>query len=130
MNAQLIRFRKPALYLLAGFYVVAGLNHFVNPDFYLPLIPPWLPAHTAINFLSGIAEVLLGIALLPLVTRRLAGYGILLLLLFFIPAHIHFIRLGGCVSDGLCVPAWIAWVRLLVVHPLLLLWAWWCTLKQ
>ena len=49
------------LLAMALFYVVAGLNHFVNPAFYLPLIPPYFPYHTLINVSSGVIEILLGI---------------------------------------------------------------------
>lgn len=51
-------------YLLCVFFVTAGLNHFVNPDFYLKIIPPYLPWHTFLNYLSGFFEVALGVLLL------------------------------------------------------------------
>jgi len=59
---------SPAAHVLLSvmgvFYVVAGLAHFVRPDFYLPMMPPWLPAHRELIFLSGLAEVVLGGAVL------------------------------------------------------------------
>ena len=33
--------RKISFYLLVGFYLFAGINHFLDPDFYYPLIPPY-----------------------------------------------------------------------------------------
>lgn len=50
--------------MLGGFYIVAGFNHFINPEFYLALIPPYLPFHELINVLSGVIEVGLGIGVL------------------------------------------------------------------
>jgi uncharacterized membrane protein len=117
--------RKYGRYALAAFFILAGLNHFVNPGFYLPLIPKYFVYIETINFLSGIAEVILGTGLLFSATRRLSGYLIILLLLAFVPSHIYFIQIGSCVPGGLCVPEWVGWLRLLVVHPLLIGWAWW-----
>lgn len=124
------RLRTYALYLMSGFYLFAGFNHFWHPDFYLPLIPEWLPAPSLLNKVSGIAEMVLGAMLLYQPGRVLAGWGIIMLLVAFIPSHIYFIQLGGCVSEGLCVPGWVAWVRLLLIHPLLMGWAWWCAIKN
>lgn len=110
-------------YLLVIFYMLAGLNHFINPSFYLPLIPPYFPFPELINVLSGIAEIALGGMLIIPATRRSAVIGILILLVAFLPAHIYLIQLDGCAGE-LCVPPWVAWVRLIVIHPLLILWAW------
>jgi uncharacterized membrane protein len=35
--------KRIALLLLVPFYVSAGVNHFVNPEFYVAIMPPWLP---------------------------------------------------------------------------------------
>ena len=107
----------------AGFYMFAGLNHFVNPDFYAPLMPPYLPAHDVLNALAGVAELALGAALLHLLTRRWAAYGIIALLLALVPAHLHMIAMGGCLGT-LCVGPLAAHLRLWVGQPLLMLWAW------
>lgn len=107
------------------FYVLAGVNHFWHPGFYEALIPDYLPYKAVLNAVSGLAEVILGLLLISPRTRLWACYGILAMLVAFVPAHIHFIQIGGCVSGGLCVPLWVGWVRLVVVHPLLMAWAWW-----
>ncbi|WP_246205931.1 DoxX family protein [Fulvivirga aurantia] len=93
------------------------------PDFYLGLIPDYLPNPELINSLSGVIEMLLGLLVIPKRTRRLACLGIVIMLVAFIPAHLHFIIIGSCVEEGLCVPPWIAWFRLVVIHPLLIWWA-------
>ena len=38
---------------MAGFYVLAGINHFLNPKFYLKIIPPFLPFPQLVNRASG-----------------------------------------------------------------------------
>lgn len=111
-------------WLLIAFYVLAGINHFINPEFYLPLIPPAFDQLVLVSVLAGLAEVSLGLLVIPSQTRKWAVYGIIALLIAFIPSHIYFIQIGGCVDAGLCVPAWVAWIRLLIVHPLLIYWAW------
>lgn len=116
--------RKIGFYALVVFYVIAGVNHFINPGFYLDLIPPYLPWHEAINILSGLAEILLGLALLIPSLRQKAVWAIVLMLIAFIPAHVYFIQIGSCVEGGLCTTALMAWLRLVLIHPLLLLWAW------
>ncbi|MCG8374529.1 MAG: hypothetical protein MI700_13390 [Balneolales bacterium] len=109
--------------LLAGFYLFAGINHFINPAFYLPLIPDYLPFPNAINIISGTAEILLGGGVLFNRTRKVSSYLLVAMLITFIPAHIYFLEIGSCLENGLCVPEWVSWVRLVIIHPLLIIWA-------
>jgi uncharacterized membrane protein len=74
--------------------------------------------------LSGAVEILFGIGLVFKSTRKYSAYLIIVMLVAFIPSHIYFIQLGSCIPDGLCVPIWVGWMRLLLVHPLLILWVW------
>jgi uncharacterized membrane protein len=116
--------KKISLSLLSIFYILAGLNHFLNPAFYLPLIPPYLPLHHFINIFSGSIEILFGILLIPTISRKWAVYGIIAMLVAFISSHVYFIQINSCIEGGLCVSPLIGWIRLLVVHPLLIYWAW------
>jgi uncharacterized membrane protein len=119
-----MKLRALSLVLQCGFYASAGINHFLNPGFYYPLIPPYLPWPVAINYAAGIAEVVFAVLLWLPATRRWAAYGIVAMLVAFIPSHWYMIELGGCAPGSLCVPLWVVHVRLWVVHPLLALWAW------
>jgi uncharacterized membrane protein len=118
--------KQALLWVMAAFYVVAGVLHFVATDAYLPLMPPWLPAHRALILLSGVAEVVLGVLVLVPATRRLAAWGIVLLLLAVFPANLHVaihdVPLFGA-TEGLGI--W-NWVRL-PLQAVLMLWAWWYT---
>lgn len=116
--------KKSRLYLQVAFYLFAGANHFLNPEFYTGLIPEYLPFHHFINIASGVIEIVLALGLLFPVTRRFSGYGIILMLISFIPSHVYFIQIGGCIEDGLCTSLVVAWIRLVIVHPLLMIWAW------
>jgi uncharacterized membrane protein len=111
--------------LLIVFYFVAGVNHFVHPEFYLPLIPSYFPNPDFINFSSGAVEILLAIGMVTTKYRRISVVLIILLLVAFIPSHVYFIQEGACMGEqSLCAPLWLAWVRLFPIHPLLMLWAW------
>lgn len=116
---------KLFFYLQAGFYLFAGSYHFINPDFYLPLIPEYIPFPDIVNTVSGVLEVLLGFLLLFAASRKYAAWGIILMLLAFIPSHVYFIQQGSCLENGLCTEPWVGWLRLVIIHPLLILWAWW-----
>lgn len=111
--------------LFALAFIAAGLNHFRDPGFYLPLIPPYFPWPEAINSASGIAEIGLGGLLFSTRWRSLAGWGIILLLVAFVPAHIYMIQLGGCLQPDLCFPVWFFWLRLIPGQLLLMAAAWW-----
>lgn len=116
---------KASRIIMALFYVAAGLNHFWHPEFYLPLIPDYLPWPKVLNFLSGLGEIVFGLGLFFPQTRKAATWGIICLLIAFIPAHVYFIEIGSCVAHSLCVPPWVSWLRLILIHPLLMAWAYW-----
>jgi uncharacterized membrane protein len=121
MEVNLIKFLR---ILLIGFYAFAGSYHIINPKFYADLIPDYLPYHDFINYASGVLEICFAVGVVILKTRVFAVKGIIVLLILFIPSHIYFIKVGSCVESSFCVAPWIAWVRLLIIHPVLILWAW------
>ncbi|MDN3204514.1 DoxX family protein [Algoriphagus sp. C2-7] len=109
---------------MALFYFLGGINHFVQPEFYLPLIPEYFPEPELLNLIAGIAEVLGAIGLLIPRFQKLAAWGIVIMLIAFIPSHVYFIQVGSCIPEGLCTEEWIGWVRLVIIHPILIFWAW------
>lgn len=110
---------------MISLYIGAGINHFIHPQSYFPIIPDYLPLPGVINILAGIAELLLGVLLAFPVTRKMAAYGIIVLLILFIPAHIYMIQKGGRMSETINWPVWAVWVRLFPVQFVLMWWAWW-----
>jgi len=115
--------KKYLRYLFGGLFILAGINHFLSPEAYLPLIPPYFPWPETINLLSGAVEILLGAGIITQRYKRASAAGIILLLIAFIPAHIYHIQMDGCVSERICIPVWAAWIRLLILQPLLIFWA-------
>lgn len=97
--------------LLAIFFVVAGVNHFVSPGIYLAIMPPSLPWPAELVAISGAAEIAGGIGVLFRTTRRSAGIGLIALLLAVFPANLHATRIGMTIF-GHEVPQWALWLRL------------------
>ena len=71
------------------FYVVAGINHFINPKWYVRIIPRWLPYPEALNYISGGCEIVFAILLIPVVTRSIAAWLIIAMLIAIFPANIQ-----------------------------------------
>jgi uncharacterized membrane protein len=74
---------------MGALYVAAGINHFAIPTFYKKIMPPWLPYHLPLIYISGAAEIILGLLLLPASTRKLAAWGIIVLLVAVFPANVQ-----------------------------------------
>lgn len=107
---------------MSAFYVLAGINHFISPEFYMEMMPDYLPFHEFLNITSGFTEVLLGLLLLDGYIRKLACYGIIALLLAVFPANIHMLQeaLEGTNQD---FPLWALILRL-PIQFLFIYWAW------
>jgi len=76
-------------WILAVAFVLAGINHFINPNFYLKMMPPVLPAPLFLIYLSGIFEIVLGALLLIPKFTRLAAFGLITLLITVFPANVY-----------------------------------------
>jgi uncharacterized membrane protein len=75
--------------VFAVLFVLAGVGHFVRPDFYLRIMPPYLPWHRPLVLVSGVFEVALGVLLLVPRFSRLAAWGLIALLVAVFPANIY-----------------------------------------
>ncbi len=115
--------KKVSLYVMSLFYVMAGFNHFKNPEFYLKMIPAMLPAPTVLNAVSGAVEMALGMMLIRPEVRSIAAWGLILLLIAVFPANVSMYLQGGAAFD---VPDWVLLARL-PLQGLLLAWAYWHT---
>ncbi|MGE0884130.1 MAG: MauE/DoxX family redox-associated membrane protein [Blastocatellales bacterium] len=117
------KFKIVMKYLLAVFFIAAGMNHFVHAGFYLRMMPPYLPWHEAMNYLSGAAEILLGaLVLFPRYTR-LAGYGLIALLIAVFPANLHMALNSDLFPEYNRTGLFIR----LPFQLVFILWAWWAT---
>jgi uncharacterized membrane protein len=75
--------------VLAALFAFAGTMHFIIPGQYERIMPPWLPLHRELVYLSGALEIAGGIGLLVPRTRRAAGIGLMLLLIAVWPANLQ-----------------------------------------
>ena len=81
--------RVLSLFGLSVFFVYFGIDHFINPDFYLSIMPPAFPLHAEAVYISGFFEILGGICVLIPSLRKLAGWGLIALLVSVYPANIY-----------------------------------------
>jgi uncharacterized membrane protein len=115
--------QQRAAVALGLFFVGAGALHFLMPATYLPMIPPQLPAPRFWVYSSGLAEVVLGAAMLVPRWRRKAGFGLVLLLLAILPANVH-VAVSSVAIEELPYPSWYFWLRI-PFQGVYILWALW-----
>ena len=111
---------KISLYAMVALYIGGGINHFINPPFYLSVMPEWMPYHELANYSSGVVEIILGILLVFEPTRRFSAWMIIAMLtVFFFVIHIpmcfHF--------EAGTTMFWIAVIRI-PIQIILINWAW------
>ncbi len=109
------------LYLMAGMYILTGILHFVFPKAYLRIMPKYLPYPKFLIYLSGVVEILLGLALCWPGTKNIAIYGIIAMLFLFLSVHFYMLS-GEEAAAG--VPKWILWLRLPLQFGLMY-WGYW-----
>jgi uncharacterized membrane protein len=119
------RIRAALLLVTSIFFVFAGVSHFTNPDFFVSIMPPYLPVHLELVYLSGGLEILGGLGVLLPATRRLAGWGLVALLVAVYPANVHMAtNPGPFVAQG--TPLWALYLRLPLQFVFVAL-VWWAT---
>ena len=101
--------KKLVLFGLAAFFINIGVDHFVNPDFYLAIMPPAFPLHAEAVYISGFFEVLGGVCVLIPRLRKIAGWGLVCLLVAVYPANIYMAITPEAFRD---IPVSLLYVRL------------------
>ncbi len=121
-----VRTVKEALrWVLALLFVGSGIGHFARTEWYVKLMPPYLPNHRELVLISGAAEIVLGVGLLiPRLSSR-AAWGLIALLIAVFPANVHVAVSSGTASPALpdVAPFW-AWARL-PLQAVFIAWAYW-----
>jgi uncharacterized membrane protein len=107
--------------MLAGFFIAAGVNHFVIPRAYERIVPPALAMHRRrVVQVSGLAEIAGGTAVLAPGTRRAAGWWLIAVLAAIFPANLYMARAPERFSR---IPRAALYARL-PLQPLMAWWAW------
>ncbi|TKX58336.1 DoxX family membrane protein [Halorubrum sp. ASP1] len=112
--------------LMGATYVVAGIAHFLIPERFAEAVPPSFPRPVGLVYLSGVAEILLGIGVAIPRTRRVSAWGIVALLVAVFPANVHLARsetLNDLVPEPLVAPARLAALVRLPFQGVLIGWA-------
>ncbi len=104
-------------------FMLGGVAHFTNTDFFVAIMPPWIGWHEEIVYISGVFEILGALGILLPATRQWAGNGLILLVICVTPANVHMWLHPELFPD---VSELFLNVRLVVQVGLLAL-IWWCT---
>ena len=112
--------------VFATFLIFAGVSHLYAPDFFLPMMPPYLPWHIPLILISGIFEILLAAMILHPKYRRVGGLGAVLLLIAVFPANVNMALNPGVFPS---VPLELRWIRL-PFQLLFILWVVWVTKEE
>jgi uncharacterized membrane protein len=105
-------------------FIFTGVLHFVAAGKFMEIMPPVLPWHLALVYISGVFEILGGIGFIAERTKRGAGIGLILLLIAVYPANIYAamyqVQVGGFMNSPV-----YHWIRLPMQFVLIAL-VWWC----
>lgn len=111
--------------LAAIFFVVAGTFHFLKPEPYVQIMPPYLPAPGLLVAVSGVAEIAGGVGLLIRPLRRAAGWGLVALLVAVFPANLYMAQHPGQFHFA----PWILWARL-PLQAGFIAWVWFVAIQR
>jgi uncharacterized membrane protein len=109
----------------ALFYAVAGTLHFIKPDAYLKIMPPYIPWHVAMVSVSGGFEIIGGLGLLVPQMRRASAWGLIALLIAVFPANVYMATNPTDAGAASIAPVF-RWGRL-PLQLILVWWLLWCT---
>jgi uncharacterized membrane protein len=95
-----------SIIIMCIFYVGVGIKHFINPMWFVKIVPPFLPYKLSLVYISGFFEILFGIMLLFPITRYIASWGLIMLLIAVFPANIYLAMTNGAALNTTPLIAW------------------------
>ncbi len=96
-------------YLLAVVFILGGVNHFRKPKLYERIMPLYIPSHKSLVMFTGILEMIFGLMLIAEENQLMGAWGIIILLVLFIPVHIFMLQNK---KASLKLPKWVLILRL------------------
>ncbi|CAN5450043.1 DoxX family protein [soil metagenome] len=117
------RFKTVMRWLTGLLMVAAGANHFLNEALYVGIMPHYFPYPRELVWISGVAEMGLGAALLVPRFQVLAAWGLIALLVAVFPANINMLQHPDVLPQA---PLWVLWLRL-PLQGVFIGWAYWFT---
>lgn len=116
--------------IFALLFIVGGLLHFFATASYMRIMPPYLPAHRELVYISGVVEAALGVLLLIPRTQKLAAWALIPTLLAIFPANVYAAVTASSDQPAMPgVPVWAAWLRL-PLQAVLIGWAYYYTTRR
>lgn len=115
--------RYLGLAVVFAWFFIGGIFHFARTEFFLNIMPPYVPFPVAAVYVSGACEILFASGLLLQRTRMWSGNLLIALTLAVTPANIHMWLHPDRFPDT--SPTWLS--GRLVVQVLLLALIWWST---
>lgn len=107
-----------ALLAIAAFFLGGGIGHFMFSRFFVSIVPDYVPTPALAVAVSGLCEIAGAIGLLMPRMRRMAGFGLLLLIIAVFPANLWMAQHPEQFST---FPAWLLYARL-PLQLVLLIW--------
>ena len=95
--------------VMSCFYMNVGVKHFVEPEWFLQIMPPNFPHHYQAVYWSGFFELLFGFLLINPKTRLIAGWGIIFVMISVFPANLYLAVTDGAAMN---ISKELAWGRL------------------
>ena len=122
MNIQTIKkYKKFGRLFVFTWFIVGGTAHFINPEPFLRIMPPYIPFHLACVYISGFFEIIGAISIFTKSLRSMAGYGLMLLTTLVTLANIQMYQHHELFPS---IPHWILLIRFPVQAALIWL-IWW-----
>lgn len=110
-------------FLMGIAFIYVGVEHFLDPNWFKPIVPNIIGFPTFWVLLSGLCEVILGFLLILPKSRRLAALGLVLLLIVLYSANLN-MWVNNIALDGIHLSQTWHTVRA-VIQILLILIALW-----
>jgi uncharacterized membrane protein len=111
--------------ILAICIIIVGIMHFAVADPFIKIVPPYLPYHRELVYISGFFEILGGIGILVPPVSQAAAWGLFILFIAVFPANIN-MAVNAIDLPHIPDSSVLRWVRL-PLQAVLLAWAWWYT---
>ena len=117
------RYKLLTIYVMSFMYVFIGIRHFTNPQYFLDIVPPQLPFKLFLVYLTGLIEIVGGVAILLPKTRKAGAYLLIFLLVSVFPANIY-LYVSETPQSLLGISKMDALIRMPFQTPLILLAYW------
>ena len=111
------------IYIMSFLYIIVGIKHFVDVEYFVSIVPNYISWKKEAVFISGFFEILLGILLLFHKTRKIAAWGIIMLLIAVFPANIY-LYVSEITRDILNISKIDALIRMPFQIPLIIISYW------